>query len=590
MQILVYSETTSVTVAGNLGNPEYSYYFILEKYLPLLCDLGEVVCVEEPGREVDALYDEALARGEPVVFLSFTPPHRTAIGLRCPTVCVLAWEFDCIPYETWDPQEPWNNWVAAIRKIGNVLTISDYATRVIRRQVGRGPRVATIPAPVTAGEMDLPALKGRASRGGGANTRSLDITASVIDTRALDIDTERVTPRLYDPDQPEYRQPPWDGHRVEWDFSSASKGAGEYLVGFYGEEPWGRWSKTAHPSVVLPWSVCGELRLTLELQGYGLNQGREIGVMIGDQRVGLVLASELETHELAFALERPANSIQFADIVAISAPGARDHRTLGVGLARLVLCRPGGDAATPAADEAAVTDEITPEAATALRFTGAVYTSIFNPADGRKNWHDIVTAFCWAFRDDPDKSLVLKMSHHNRSTFLGELLLLFSRLSPFRCRIVAIHGYLTQEEMAALVAVTDYFVNASLAEGQCLPLLEFMAQGVPALAPHHTAMETYIRPDNAFVVASSPQPHIWPADPRRAYRTRDNRISWDSLWRAYRDSAALLADAPERYATMSRSAAETVARHYSRQKIERELGTFLDRTARSRGWRRWLPW
>ena len=107
MRIIVYSETTAATVGGNLGLPEYSYYFILKKYLPVLNKLGEVCYVQDPQHEVDPLFLEAAASGMPSVFLSFTPPHRTAKNLKCPMVCVLAWEFDNIPSDDWDAQEPW---------------------------------------------------------------------------------------------------------------------------------------------------------------------------------------------------------------------------------------------------------------------------------------------------------------------------------------------------------------------------------------------------------------------------------------------------------------------------------------------------
>jgi glycosyltransferase involved in cell wall biosynthesis len=232
-------------------------------------------------------------------------------------------------------------------------------------------------------------------------------------------------------------------------------------------------------------------------------------------------------------------------------------------------------------------DGVAANAATRLILKGTVYASIFNPADGRKNWLDIVTAFCWAFREEADKTLVLKMSHHNRSTFLGDLFLMFSRLAPFKCRVIAIHGYLSVEEMAGLVAVTDFVVNASVAEGQCLPLLEFMAEGVPAISPDHTAMETYINPDNAFVVASSHQPHIWPNDPRESYRTLSNRIDWDSLRQAYGDSASVASDEPERYALMAAASRSVVERNYSSQEVEKRLRKFLRKTARPRRW--WHP-
>lgn len=582
MRIIVYSETTAATVGGNLGRPEYSYFFILKKYLPCLSRLGEVCYVEEPASEVDALFEEASKAGIPSVFLSFTPPHRTAMSLKCPTVCVLAWEFDNIPNEDWDPEQPWQNWVKAIQEIGNVITISDYATRVIERQVGKGPRVVTIPAPVD------PVVAG--GEGGGiqpspvaaGGLRGLSLTASVFDTQCLDIDSESVTPKLAAPGGAGHQQGAWDGRAVDWGFSNKSPTSGQYLVGFYGEEDWGSWSKTARPSVIFPWSLSGEVQVSIELVGYGANQGRTVCVHMGAETVELELQGELHTHHLSFSPAEAVNNLYFSGLTAVPEPGARDHRTLGLGLSRLSLRRPGGEGGAdvpqqPAPDGAqAVT--------TTLSFSGTVYTSVFNPADGRKNWLDIVTAFVWAFRDDPYKTLLLKMSHHNRSTFLGDLFLLFARLAPFRCRVVAIHGYLSNEELGNLVGVSDFFVNASVAEGQCLPLLEFMAEGVPAISPDHTAMETYISPDNAFVVGSSHQPHIWPNDPRECYRTLSNRIDWDSLRQAFVDSATVFENDRERYDMMAGAAVEAVAKHYSSAEVEDRLGKFLGKTARRRRW------
>ena len=587
MRIIVYSETTAATVGGNLGLPEYSYYFILKKYLPVLNRLGDVCSVQDPPREVDPLFLESAANGVPAVFLSFTPPHRTAKNLKCPTVCVLAWEFDNIPSDDWDAQEPWQNWVKAIREIRHVLTISDYATRVIKRQVGRGPHVVTIPAPVDPVLHESEVAQGASLRlgsaPGGERIRKLSLTASIFDTEALDIDTESVTPRVAPAGGSGQRQPLWSGHAVDWGFSSSSESSGQYLVGFYGEEDWGSWSKTARPSVIFPWGIVGEVELIIELAGYGANQGRAISIHIGAEVAQVILPAELQEFHFAFTLTEPVNNLFFTGLTAEPSPGARDHRTLGLGLSRLRMQRPN-PLAEPAAVESPQSDDIAQDVASELILTGTVYASVFNPADGRKNWLDIVTAFCWAFRDEPDKTLLLKMSHHNRSTFLGDLFLLFSRLAPFRCRVVAIHGYLSAEDLASLVRVTDFFVNASVAEGQCLPLLEFMAEGVPAVSPRHTAMETYISSDNAFVVASSHQPHIWPNDPRECYRTLSNRIDWDSLRQAYRDSAEVLARDEKRYHAMSTAARAAVARDYASAEVEKRLRKFLRKTARPRWW------
>ena len=412
--------------------------------------------------------------------------------------------------------------------------------------------------------------------------RTLVLKATIFDTDALDIDTESVTPRVSRADASGPGGHLWDGHSVDWGFSNSAETSGQYLVGFYGEEDWGSWSKTARPSVIFPWSIVGEVELAIALVGYGANQGRTVSIHVGAQVTDIVLPATLEVFHLTINLHKPVNNLYFTGLTAVPEPGARDHRTLGLGLSSLSLRRPGAAQAT--ADSSRRNDDNAQNIATSLNLNGTVYTSVFNPADGRKNWFDIVTAFCWAFRDEADETLVLKMSHHNRSTFLGDLFLMFSRLAPFKCRVIAIHGYLSEEELAGLMGVTDFFVNASVAEGQCLPLLEFMAEGVPAISPDHTAMETYINPDNAFVVASSHQPHIWPNDPRESYRTLSNRIDWDSLRQAYCDSALVLSDEPERYALMAAASRSAVEKNYSSLVVERRLRKFLHKTARPHRW------
>jgi len=579
VQIIVYSEVDAATVVDNLGQADYSYYFIFEKYLPVLAAIGDVVPVRDPAVEVDELYEKASKRGEKSVFLSFTPPHRTPGELRCPTVCVLAWEFDSIPDEDWDADQPWQNWVTAIKSIGNIITISDYATKVIRRQVGRRPNIVTIPAPVIPSSFAERLARREPPQAAGSK-QPIRLTAAIIDSDAMHIAVDMVTPKASNTELLDYEQSLWDGHPVDWTFGSDSGSTEQYLVGFYGEEDWGCWSKTARPGIVLPWSIVGEVELTLELVAHGENQGRTLEIKVGEEVATVILQPELATYTMPFSLAKTANSVYFSGIRAVSAPGARDHRTLGIGLSRLSLRQLGSNKNSGQNAAEMVGDDISPETDASLCLRGIVYTSVFNPADGRKNWHDIVTAFCWAFRDDATRTLVLKMSHHNRSAFLGKLLLLFSRLSPFQCRIIAIHGYLPIDQLESLKENTDYFVNASTAEGQCLPLLEFMAEGIPALAPDHTAMETYINADNAFVVRSSRQPQIWPNDPRRAYRTTTYRINWYSLYEAFQQSALILDEDASRYSAMSQAAAASVRKHYATGKITRKLRAFLNKTSR----------
>ncbi len=216
------------------------------------------------------------------------------------------------------------------------------------------------------------------------------------------------------------------------------------------------------------------------------------------------------------------------------------------------------------------------EPAQSLGLQGVVYSSVLNPADGRKNWHDMLTAFCWAFRDEPDATLVLKMVHHDRFAFEGSLAILIRLLQPFRCRVVVLQGWLDDAEYDALVSATDYYVNTSCCEGLCLPLMEFMSAGRPALAPDHTAMADYVDPACAFVLRSGVEYNVWPHDPRDLFRTMRHRLEWDSLMQAYRDSYRVATEDPKHYAAMSQAARLAMRRTCSlpvvRDRLERALG------------------
>ena len=209
------------------------------------------------------------------------------------------------------------------------------------------------------------------------------------------------------------------------------------------------------------------------------------------------------------------------------------------------------------------------------QLSGVIYTSVLNPKDGRKNWANIVTAFCWAFRDTEDATLVLKMSQKDLSTYEPELLNLLRRLSPFRCRVVVLHGYLDDAEYEALIAGSSYYVNASLSEGLCLPLMEFLCCGKPVIAPLHTAMEDYLDDSMGFVLDCTQEHSVWPHDERRLYRALRYRPKWKSLEQAYRESYRVAKESPQRYAEMSLQARQRMQDYCALPPITDKLGRFL---------------
>jgi glycosyltransferase involved in cell wall biosynthesis len=216
---------------------------------------------------------------------------------------------------------------------------------------------------------------------------------------------------------------------------------------------------------------------------------------------------------------------------------------------------------------------------TPLQLDGIVYTSIFNPYDARKNCFDMICAFCLAFRD-VDATLILKLIHTDTDFAVDYFLSHLYRLTPFRCRVILIKGFITDAEYLKLMQATCYVVNTSHGEGQCLPLMEYMSCGKPAVAPRHSAMLDYISPENAFVIDSSAEPSPWYNDPRHAYRTLRQRIDFETLLTAYRESYRVANEEPDRYAAMSVQARRSLEQYCSSAVVSKQLQEFLAKPPR----------
>ncbi|WP_347902856.1 glycosyltransferase [Pseudomonas purpurea] len=416
MLIIIHSETNKSTIAQNLGRPEYSYYFVLKEFRPVLERLGQVLEVSNPDELVDRLYADCQSRGEACVFLSFSPPHRTPMHYACPTLPVFAWEFSTIPTESWHG-EPRHDWRRVLGACGAAITHSSYTVNAVRDAMGAQYPICAIPAPV----WDRFATLGRQlERKPQADQVTLRLRGLLIDSRMLDL-------------------------------------------GAYGPQA-------------------------------------------------------------------------------------------------LVDGFPPVPTASPDCE---------------LLLDGVVYSAVFNPYDGRKNWQDMISAFCTTFRDTEDATLVLKLTHHDIDVALNDMLHHLYKNQSYRCRIVLIHGYLADADYERLVEATSYVVNSSFGEGQCLPLMEFMSCGKPAVAPCNTAMADYIDHDNSFIVDSTDELTAWPHDPRAAYRTLRYITNWDSLCSAYQASYDVAKNDTARYAQMSASAVASLEHFCSQARAEQRLEGFL---------------
>lgn len=210
-----------------------------------------------------------------------------------------------------------------------------------------------------------------------------------------------------------------------------------------------------------------------------------------------------------------------------------------------------------------------------LDLQGVIFLSVFSPKDGRKNWVDMLTAFCYSFADCADATLILKFIGADCLPYVAHARSTLAKLAPFQCRVIVIDEFLDSEKYHGLLASSTFAVNSSFCEGQCLPLMEALSCGKPVISPRHTGMNDYIDEQVAFVLRSSEEICSWPHDPRHALRARRYRIDWQSLVEAYRAAYTVAKKQPEHYYEMSRAAVERMKEFCSEHAVYKKLHRFV---------------
>jgi len=144
-----------------------------------------------------------------------------------------------------------------------------------------------------------------------------------------------------------------------------------------------------------------------------------------------------------------------------------------------------------------------------LASAGQIFLTVLNPGDDRKNIDLLLRSFVYHAQRN-DKAVLLVKLLTNPSRFTCEELItgpVRDRLvggSDLCCsRILLFNDYLEDSEMSALYQLADYYLSLSIAEGQNLPLLEAMAEGVIPVSTQNTAMGEYINEDNSVPIVAS---------------------------------------------------------------------------------------
>ena len=590
MKFILHSEIDAASIRNSLGKPEYSYYFVLKAFQPVLELLGAVELVQRPAEEVDPIFEACAAQGEDCIFISFSPPNAVTLGLKCPTIVVVAWEFSTIPDGGWNPEEPREDWRYVFAKLGFAISLSTHTASVVKTAMGDDFPIFAVASPVYD---RVPKLSGPLPNGVIAKCE-VGIRGTVIDSSDYVLSPDLVLGPVF---------PPPPIRPTLWEMAVAAQAREDALAAAARAEEEER---------------AAVARAAEEELAAAERRREEQAALAREEQLAAAIRAEQEEHAArALAAEAAYRaSIRFRlaatkrHLLEWYREAVRDLLPRGLarmigrigGLTEAVYRRLTGweplaapiptplpplsllpltppsppplSPPPPPPPPPLSSPPVVPEVRVPLE--GVVYTSMLNPTDGRKNWHDILTAFCWAFCDVEDATLVLKMVKGDPHSYRRDLFLILSRLAPFKCRVVTMDGFLEDDEYAGLMAATSFYVNASNAEGLCMPLMEFMSVGRPVIAPCHTAMADYIDDSAAFILGTSPEHNVWPNDPRHLYTTMRERLKWDTLVAAFEQSYRVVKEAPGRYAEMGANARNLMRDYCSDAAVRERLRTIMD--------------
>lgn len=581
LNLILYSQTNAQTIAEAAGVPEYSYFSILKEYLPLLEELGTIHYVYQPKTEVDQIYNECLQRGEASLFLHFSAPQNYIAGIKCPTVHVLAWEYDTIPCESWN-NRGFEDWRYAFERCVGAITISQYTVNAIKDVMGDDYPVISIPCPVwDRFEKERLELSNKKP----LSKCAIHFEGVLIDSNNMDLFTSLPTEEEIKAKKKKGDQDMLDlkskqerltvkeielGHREAKLYQTMAE-EWHHLEGKIEEES----ARIEGLEARLDDSIndARHQLLTDVLEQWQLHQADENVRAKLLEREGNPFLEWLESCQQR--IDKPKQKPVHEQLARVESHLDSARQIAAVKSAEMLEIerdREAEAAAKRAAEEAVHTDSIVP---TAVYVEGCVYTAILNPYDQRKNWHDMVVAFCWAFRDVADATLVIKLTASHVVTFGDELVAYLKGVAPFKCRVVAIHAFLDDRAYMELLRATSYYVNTSYGEGQSIPLTEAMSCGIPAVSSNHTAMQEYVFEHSAFIFESNAEVTFWQHDPRTALRCIRYRPDWLSLVDAYKRSYDVAKNDPERFATLGPNAIEDLERHCSIASTQGRLAKFV---------------
>jgi hypothetical protein len=330
----------------------------------------------------------------------------------------------------------------------------------------------------------------------------------------------------------------WDGTPTFIDLADPTHNQLDF-VGFHSREPWGIWSESDPCHVILPFSVCGDCEIQFFAQGFGENIGTSLTVFLGQSSAQFVLEQEPKQFIFRFKTEEPTHLLRISGLTSNSTRSRPGTRSMGIGIHRLQVTLPpdGALVAARTKKRQAIISVLAPKQRTqntprvakspSIETTGFTTVAVFNETSNSNQWRDVVSAFLWTFRENPEATLVIQNSNVSGASFFSELMFLFFRVGEIKCRVIAIHTHDTYRDAPSLLAVADTYVHvdSSITLNNVAPHTDKHSTQFIISSPDALQLEA----DNIARITPLRQPVKTPGHLHRVERELENVLDWVRL-------------------------------------------------------------
>jgi hypothetical protein len=291
--------------------------------------------------------------------------------------------------------------------------------------------------------------------------------------------------------------------------------------------------------VILPFSIHGDCEIQFFAQGFGENIGTPLTVSLGQSSAQFVLEQEPKQFIFRFKTEEPTHLLRISGFTSNSTRSRPGTRSMGIGIHRLQVTLPpdGALVAARIKKRQAIISVLAPRQRTqntprvvktpSIETTGFTTVAVFNETSNSNQWRDVVSAFLWTFRENPEATLVIQNSNVSGASFFSELMFLFFRVGEIKCRVIAVHTHDTYRDAPSLLAVADTYVHvdSSITLNNVAPHTDKHSTQFIISSPDALQLEA----DNIARITPLRQPVKTPGHLHRVERELENVLDWVRL-------------------------------------------------------------